>query len=77
MVEDVFALAVRFQVARRATGDLAAKLEHQMARRPAGAAADRAGILQRFQEGVREKRIERGGIGIGAGIPVSAGMSAI
>ena len=69
VVEHVLALAVRFQVARRATGDVAAKLEHQVARRPAGAPAHRSGILQRLQEGVREKRIERGGIGIGAGIP--------
>ena len=33
-----------------------------MLRQPAGAAADRAGILKRLEEGVREKRIVGGGI---------------
>jgi hypothetical protein len=69
MVEHVFALAVRLQVARRATGDVVAKLQNQVARRPSRPPAHRSGILERFQEGVREERIVGCRIGIGAGIP--------
>ena len=44
-------------------------LEHEMARRPARAAADRAGILQRLQKAMRDEWIEQGRVGVGAGIP--------
>ena len=69
VIEHVLALAVGFQIARRAAGDLAAKPEHEMARGPAGAAADRPSVLEGFQEGMRNERIVGGGVGIGAGVP--------
>ena len=60
MVEDVFALAVRFQIDRRDADDLAPFLRDEMRGVPAGAAADRARLFQRQKEAV-------GGEGIAAG----------
>ncbi len=37
---------------------------------PAAFATDRAGVLERLQEGVADEGIERCRIGIGAGIPL-------
>ena len=71
VVEHVLALAVRLEIGRRAASHAAAVAsEDQMPRRPTRAPADRAGLFERGEEGMREERVEDSRIGIGAGIPV-------
>ena len=57
MVEHIFALAVGLQIGRRGRGRRAVALDQDRQRRPAGAGADAARLLERRQEGVAEERI--------------------
>ena len=71
MVEDVFALAVALHVERRGAQQGAVLgLGQQVLRLPAGAPADRLGILQRLQEAVAEERVAGRARRQGAGIPL-------
>ena len=78
MVEDIFALAVRFQIARHA-GDQRSRriLEEKMLRQPAGLARGGAAVLQRAEKSMRDEWVieprRRGWVGLRAaraGIPV-------
>src|SRR5690625_2857565 len=74
MVEDIFALAVAFQVKRHGAGNPPLMHGDQVMRRPAGPGRGRSAFLERGEEAMREKRIEGAaaiaGLWRGAGIPV-------
>ena len=73
MIEDIFALAVRFQVAGQGARDSApGVLQYEMLTEPARVGDRAAGLLQRPQEGMRQERI----VGREAAIARCAGQAA-
>src|SRR5688572_10523079 len=71
MIEDVFALAVTFQIERGGAQQAAILgLGQQVLWLPAGAPADRLGILQRLQESVAEERVAGRARRQGASVPL-------
>ena len=78
MIEDIFALAVRLQIARHTADQRSRRiLEEKMLRQPAGLARGGAAVLQRAQKSMRDEWVieprRRGLVGLRAaraGIPV-------
>src|SRR3546814_2355422 len=58
MVEDIFALAVRFEVGGRGRNQRTVRIRNEQRRRlPAGARPDAARLFEQHQEGVADERI--------------------
>ena len=60
VIENIFAVGMRFQIAGHAGGDAAScVLQNEMLRQPAGRARRRSALFQRVQKGMADERVVR------------------